>query len=139
MHSWASFQINSRPKKILHLMMIKKVDYYKCLLFMYSYVYQLIGMLQSKSTQYMFYNSARQQHIFIGKTWCGLWESFYKIVQKWKTLIGNWMKCRCIEVNVDMADQALRVVVGTINLVLAPPEIHPLNPQQKEYDPILTI
>ena len=39
MHSWASFQINSRPKKILHLMMIKKVDYYKCLLFMYSYVY----------------------------------------------------------------------------------------------------
>ena len=73
------------------------------------------------------------------EAWCGLWESFYKIVQKWKTLIGNWMKCRCIEVNVDMADQALRVVVGTINLVLAPPEIHPLNPQQKEYDPILTI
>ena len=49
------------------------------------------------------------------------------------------MKCRCIEVNVDMADQALRVVVGTINLVLAPPEIRPLKPQQKEYDPILTI
>ena len=87
MHSWASFQINSRPKNIA------SYDDKKGRLLQMFVIYVLLCILAY--VVHMVYNSAGYIYTYLyskaREAWRGLWESFSKIVQKWKALIGNWM------------------------------------------------